>query len=227
MNTGIGDAVNLAWKLAAVLHGRADPSLLDSYEPERIAFARRLVATTDQAFTGVTSSGPIARLLRLHVVPALIPTLFALKAMRRFMFRTVSQTGGELPWQQLERGPRRDGSRRRSSAVGENGRQHVNADNFAPLTSLDWQVHVYGDATPEIQAVCEARKLPLHVFPWRAEMAQAGLRRNAVYLVRPDGYVALADAEGSAAAIASYLDARNLTSVKTPAPATRTVRGRE
>ena len=49
MNTGIGDAVNLAWKLAAVLQGRADPSLLDSYEPERIAFARRLVATTDQA----------------------------------------------------------------------------------------------------------------------------------------------------------------------------------
>ena len=56
---------------------------------------------------------------------------------------------------------------------------------------------------------------------------EAGLRRNAAYLVRPDGYVALADPEGSATAIASYLDARNLTSVKTPAPATRTVRGRE
>ena len=59
MNTGIGDAVNLAWKLAAVLRGRADASLLDSYEPERIAFARRLVATTDRGFTGVTSSGAI------------------------------------------------------------------------------------------------------------------------------------------------------------------------
>ena len=69
MNTGIGDAVNLAWKLAAVLHGRADASLLDSYEPERIAFARRLVATTDQAFTGVTSDGAIARLVRLNIVP--------------------------------------------------------------------------------------------------------------------------------------------------------------
>ena len=57
MNTGIGDAVNLAWKLAAVLHGRATASLLDTYEPERIAFARRLVATTDRAFTGVTSTG--------------------------------------------------------------------------------------------------------------------------------------------------------------------------
>jgi 2-polyprenyl-6-methoxyphenol hydroxylase-like FAD-dependent oxidoreductase len=47
MNTGIGDAVNLAWKLAWVLQGRADKSLLDSYEPERISFARRLVETTD------------------------------------------------------------------------------------------------------------------------------------------------------------------------------------
>src|SRR5262249_10136916 len=42
MNTGIGDAVNLAWKLAAVLHGRADDRILDTYETERIAFARRL-----------------------------------------------------------------------------------------------------------------------------------------------------------------------------------------
>src|SRR5258707_1080138 len=45
MNTGIGDAVNLAWKLAAVQHGRANPAILDSYETERIGFARPLVAT--------------------------------------------------------------------------------------------------------------------------------------------------------------------------------------
>jgi 2-polyprenyl-6-methoxyphenol hydroxylase-like FAD-dependent oxidoreductase len=225
MNTGIGDAVNLAWKLAAVLHGRAKPSMLDSYEPERIAFARRLVATTDQAFTGVTSSGPIARLLRLHVVPALIPALFSLKVVRRFMFRTVSQTvvnyrgsslsqggagtvqgGDRLPWVKTDR----SGS---------------DADNFAPLRSLDWQVHVYGEASSGIRAACEARKISLHAFPWRPETAQAGLRRNAVYLVRPDGYVALADAEGSAAAIESYLDARNLTLMRTPAHASVSVRG--
>ena len=56
MNTGIGDAVNLAWKLADVVQGRAQAGLLDSYEPERIAFARRLVATTDRAF--VAATGP-------------------------------------------------------------------------------------------------------------------------------------------------------------------------
>lgn len=35
MNTGIQDAHNLAWKLAAVLTGRADPALLSTYQPER------------------------------------------------------------------------------------------------------------------------------------------------------------------------------------------------
>jgi len=84
-------------------------------------------------------------------------------------------------------------------------------DNFTPLTSLDWQVHVYGDAAPEIQAMCEGRQLPLHVFPWRPEMGRTGLRRNAAYLVRPDGYVALADPEGRATPITAYLDARKLT----------------
>ncbi|GAA2670358.1 FAD-dependent monooxygenase [Streptomyces lunalinharesii] len=34
-NTGIADAHNLGWKLAAVLHGRAAPALLDSYDAER------------------------------------------------------------------------------------------------------------------------------------------------------------------------------------------------
>jgi hypothetical protein len=211
MNTGIGDAVNLAWKLAAVLHGRADASLLDTYEPERIAFARRLVATTDRAFTGVTSSGAIARLVRLDIVPLLLPALVELTAVRRLMFRTVSQTavnyrGGSLS--EGHAGPVHGGDRLPWVQPDVND---TAADNFTPLTSLDWQVHVYGEAAAGIQAVCEERHLPLHVFPWRPEMSRTGLRPNAVYLVRPDGYLALVDPEGSAAAITSYLDARKLT----------------
>jgi len=210
MNTGIGDAVNLAWKLAAVLHGRAHASILDSYEPERIGFARRLVATTDRAFTAVTSSRPIARRVRLDIVPRLIPLLFAFRSVRRFMFRTVSQTAVNYRGSSLSEGRAgavRGGDRLPWVKTDLNGV----GDNFTPLTSLDWQVHVYGDAAPEIQAMCDGRKLPLHVFPWRPEKGGTGLRRNAAYLVRPDGYVALANAEGSAAAVTSYLDARNLT----------------
>jgi 2-polyprenyl-6-methoxyphenol hydroxylase-like FAD-dependent oxidoreductase len=220
MNTGIGDAVNLAWKLAAVLTGRADPSLVDSYEPERIAFARRLVATTDRAFTAVTSNGLVARCVRLQIVPALAPMVFRFAPIRRFMFRTVSQTllnyrgsplsegragavwgGDRLPWVKTAR----------STRSGLSEPPGVPQDNFAPLASLDWQVHVYGNAAPDIEAMCDARKLPLHVFPWDRQAERTGLQRDAVYLLRPDGYVALADSRSSATAVAAYLDARKLT----------------
>jgi 2-polyprenyl-6-methoxyphenol hydroxylase-like FAD-dependent oxidoreductase len=208
MNTGIGDAVNLAWKLAAVLHGQAEASLLDTYEPERIAFARRLVATTDRAFTAVTSSGALARLVRLHIVPLLLAPIYRSTAARRLMFRTVSQTAVNYRESSLSEG--------RAGAVHGGDRlpwvkSALNgSDNFAVLSSLAWQVHVYGEASSEIRKLCDERGLPLHVFPWHAEVGRTGLQRNAVYLVRPDGYVALADRGGGAAAITSYLDSRKL-----------------
>jgi 2-polyprenyl-6-methoxyphenol hydroxylase-like FAD-dependent oxidoreductase len=180
MNTGIGDAVNLAWKVAEVLRGRGEASLLDTYEAERIGFARQLVKTTDQGFTAVTSSRPFARFVRLHVVPRVLPFFFRFRRFRRLMFRTVSQIGIEY--------------RESALSAGQAGEVHggdrlpwigPTGANFDALTSLDWQVHVYGDARPETD-------LPLHVFPWSAEAEQAGLQRDAAYLVRPDGYVAVA-----------------------------------
>ena len=207
MNTGIGDAANLAWKLAAVLSGRANASILDTYESERIAFARRLVATTDQAFTAVTSRGPIARRMRLTVAPRVIPALFKFAAVRRFMFRTISQTAINYRGGALSEGRVGDvhGGDRLPWVHPPNGHDE---DNFIPLRSLDWQLHVYGEAAPAVREMCEARQLALRVFPWRPEMGETGLRRNALYLVRPDGYVALADREGRATAVAAYLDAR-------------------
>jgi 2-polyprenyl-6-methoxyphenol hydroxylase-like FAD-dependent oxidoreductase len=210
MNTGIGDAVNLAWKLADVIHGRANASILDSYEPERIAFARRLVATTDKAFTIVTSPGAIARLMRLHIVPFLIPAFFAFRQVRRFLFLTVSQTRVNYRGSVLSEGKAgaiQGGDRLPWVAASSDGEV---SDNFAPLQSLDWQAHVYGETKPELKSFCEERKLPLHVFGWRQEMAHAGLGRNAVYLIRPDGYVALAEAEGKAEAVKSYFETRHV-----------------
>jgi hypothetical protein len=210
MNTGIGDAVNLAWKLAAVLRGRADAAILNTYGTERIAFARRLVATTDRAFVGVTSPGAIARALRLHIVPFLVPSISSSKAVRRFVFRTISQTlvnYRESALSDGRLGSLRSGDRlpwvRTSSGGGAD-------DNFAPLTSIDWQVHVYGTPSPEIRATCDQRRLPMHVFGWQDDMGRSGLRRDALYLVRPDGYLALMAHEHAAAALTSYLDARRI-----------------
>ena len=75
MNTGLQDAYNLGWKLALVVSGGADAALLDSYEDERMPVARRLLATTDRAFSlvvsdkgspGCSARGSFARILRLR-----------------------------------------------------------------------------------------------------------------------------------------------------------------
>lgn len=201
MNTGIGDAVNLAWKLAAVLKDGATDKLLDTYEPERIAFAQRLVATTDRVFVLVTTRGFAARFVRTRLVPLFIPLLFRLAPLRRFLFQAVAQIGvsyrnsplsagaagtlrggDRLPWVQTEPGQ----------------------DNFAPLTSLNWQVHVYGEPRAGVAEACAALHLPLHLFAWRPAMQRAGFKRDALYLIRPDGYIALADRRGEAQQLREY-----------------------
>lgn len=52
MNTGVGDAVDLAWKLAGTLHGWGGPWLLDSYEAERRPVGARNVAASRKASRG-------------------------------------------------------------------------------------------------------------------------------------------------------------------------------
>src|SRR3954462_16043433 len=47
-NTGVQDARNLAWKLAAVVKHEAGPELLDTYDEERRPLCR---LTVDQAYT--------------------------------------------------------------------------------------------------------------------------------------------------------------------------------
>jgi 2-polyprenyl-6-methoxyphenol hydroxylase-like FAD-dependent oxidoreductase len=206
MNTGIGDAVNLAWKLAAVLQGCATPELLDSYQPERIAFARRLVASTDRAFTIVSSPGPVARIVRTAIIPRVLPILFKSRTFRRFMFRTVSQINVNYRHSELSEGAAgRLKAGDRLPWVPFEGPAGAGVDNFVPLAALNWQVHVYGDAAQSLADFCRTRGLNLHSFPWQESAARAGLQREAFYLVRPDGYIALTDLTANVEAIDAYL----------------------
>jgi 2-polyprenyl-6-methoxyphenol hydroxylase-like FAD-dependent oxidoreductase len=178
MNTGIGDAINLAWKLEAVLQRGAPDVLLDTYEQERIAFARRLVDTTDRAFTFVNRKSTLATNVRTRIAPLLLPLLFERPSFRRLMFRVLSQTrityrgtplntgvvgaihsGDRLPWLRQQ-------------------------DNYAPLKSLDWQLQCYGDARMDLLAWCERCKIPIHFFR-PAEPFKAGT----LCFVRPDGHI--------------------------------------
>ncbi|WP_280341783.1 FAD-dependent monooxygenase [Nocardia neocaledoniensis] len=67
MNTGIQDAVNLGWKLAAVVRGTAPATLLDTYHAERYPVGERLLANTKAQslfLLGGEEVGPLRDVLR-------------------------------------------------------------------------------------------------------------------------------------------------------------------
>ncbi|MTD55522.1 FAD-dependent oxidoreductase [Amycolatopsis pithecellobii] len=78
-NTGIGDAVDLGWKLAATLQGWGGAGLLDSYEHERRPFAQRAIAaatanmavlTPELASPHLTEPGEAGRIARQDAAAA-------------------------------------------------------------------------------------------------------------------------------------------------------------
>lgn len=188
MNTGLMDATNLGWKLAAVLRRGANARLLESYSLERMPFAQRLVSTTDRAFAAVTSRSALLGFLRTRIFPFILALLSRLEWIRRWAFRVVSQTsidyraswvsrqigglpgklqaGDRLPWLSSDAGP----------------------GNFAPLVSCDWQVHVYGEVD---QTLADWTRLPVHRFGYGKMARRAGFVADAAYFIRPDGYIGL------------------------------------
>jgi 3-(3-hydroxy-phenyl)propionate hydroxylase len=63
-NSGVQDAENLAWKLAAVLQGRAGEALLDSYGAEREYAADENIGHSTRATDFITPKSDISRLFR-------------------------------------------------------------------------------------------------------------------------------------------------------------------
>lgn len=199
MNTGLGDAANLAWKLAHALH-TGDDTVLATYERERRPFAVTLVNTTDRAFSSIVHPSAWARFIRTVVLAGVLPLASKLNVMNRLFFRFASQTRihySHSPLSIGQAGTLRSGDR--LPWVPQ-----TTGSNFDALQSLGWQVHVYGQAAPELHAWCERHELPLHVFPWTRTAQRAGLAANALYLVRPDGYVALALPHVDYAALDAY-----------------------
>ena len=71
---------------------------------------------------------------------------------------------------------------------------------------MDWQAHVYGDVEKDLETACRELHLPLHAFAWSDGIKDAGLKGGALYLVRPDGYVALASFEKNASKLKTFVE---------------------
>ena len=200
MNTGIGDAVNLAWKLATVIRGRTKPAVLDTFESERIAFARTLVETTDRLFQFAVSRGLQARIMRGIFLRHIAPLALHFQAARKAQFRLISQTRIHY----------RDSSALSSGAAGKiHGGDRLpwllGQNNFRWLGSLDWQIHVCGTPTDALRALSTRWGIPIYSFPYDKQAQSAGFVRDAAYLVRPDGHIALAQPDQNTTALEKFL----------------------
>jgi 2-polyprenyl-6-methoxyphenol hydroxylase-like FAD-dependent oxidoreductase len=88
MNTGMQDAFNLGWKLAAAVRGTAAPELLDSYHAERHPVAARVIEQTTRLTEIMTLHHEAERVLRDH----LIHLAAGLAPLRREMAKQTEET---------------------------------------------------------------------------------------------------------------------------------------
>jgi hypothetical protein len=191
-NTGVQDVHNLAWKLAAVLHGVASPSLLETYHDERAPVGH---AITEQSLANATSMGRLeqtkknasarpeylneqgmifgAKYTSRAVVPDGTDAVKVANAVTDYA--PSARPGGRAPHVWFER----DGERISTIDVVGKG--------FALLTGSR------GEAWQAAASACAGEtRMPLK------SAAVAGHEFNAAYeidddgavLVRPDGYVA-------------------------------------
>jgi 2-polyprenyl-6-methoxyphenol hydroxylase-like FAD-dependent oxidoreductase len=200
-NTGVQDAANLAWKLAAVVKGKAGEALLDSYEAERRPVAR---LTVDQAY---------ARYVR-RVVPEEIDTTTPEMRDEVTMeigqfYRSNAVIGGrrqdELACLHPDETRGRPGARVPHAWLGEGiSTLDCAAEGFALLTAPEagvWRA-----------AALQAGGSALEIVTLGDEAAErCGIGRSGALLVRPDGFVAWrsidAGTEASGEALHGVLDA--------------------
>ena len=214
MNTGLQDGYNLAWKLALVVSGRADPVLLDSYEAERIPVARRLLSTTDRMFSLVVSDTRLAGLFRTRVLANAMALAMRLQRIQKLAFLTISQTGisyrdsplsetlsglpdaapragDRFPWVQLKLSP-----------------AGATEDIFGKLDDRRFNLVLIGQPAP-LNALPGVDDLIIHVVSSDPindiELKRVHIPAKAFYLLRPDGHIGLAGVHLDPAAVKRYV----------------------
>ncbi|MEU9041012.1 FAD-dependent monooxygenase [Kitasatospora sp. NPDC048343] len=219
MNTGIQDAHNLSWKLAAVLRGAPD-ALLDSYQDERLPVARAVLAATSAQHKALFSADGARALTDQFVNPAATGT--------DFTGLSVGYRGGPLGRDLDDTTGIRAGDRAPdapcTTADGTPTRLFdllrgphftlLTIGEHPALTGLPSEAGLPGSvglateaglyALPGLPGAAGLRRSA--VLDPDGHVARAyGLRGDAVVLVRPDGYVALTGATADPGTIAGHL----------------------
>lgn len=244
MNTGMQDAFNLGWKLAAVVRDDADPVLLDSYHAERHPVAARVIEQTTKMTTMGTLDHRVARTVRntaLHLAGRI-------SHVRRVVAEQLEETGLAYPDSPIVSGNRRG----RGIRAGDNAPGVAGTILHEQLTATTGTVALLFGLTFDgaLGAVNGLRQLRIvtgrpagepreRVGDHRADVTilddpdgRIARRYRAqsgdVVLVRPDGYAGFVGRSGDpdfGPAVALYRSAAGCATAPTLADAGRTATG--
>lgn len=219
MNTGLQDAANLAWKLAAALRSGADDALLDSYHHERYPVGQDLLRFTDKLFSAVAAQRGWRSALRDRLASFVMRRATHLPVPHRKSFRRLSELSiaykrGEFVDDAVdspERGPTAgqrapDAYVRRGTTVFDLvdgyrfsllvlSRRTLADDEITAMHATLLRLRSRSDRLQtQLVSRVVARRDARVVAPETAEVFERyGLQEpeaQALYLIRPDGYIA-------------------------------------
>ncbi|WP_158896081.1 FAD-dependent monooxygenase [Amycolatopsis anabasis] len=198
MLTGIGDAENLAWKLALVTENRATEALLDTYQAERRPLAVNVLRRTSANTRFQVGTGPVTRFLRERVVTPLLD--------RPVAQRWATAAAAQL-WVSYRRGPLAEPTSRFARRPRPGDRvpdlpcRRANGDTTRLHAELGDRWALLSSATVETPLALARERLGERID----NFTLADVRPGEVWLVRPDAHLAWRGAP-EAGGLARWLD---------------------
>lgn len=228
MNTSLGDAYNLGWKLASVVNQQAQTRLLDSYEQERRPIALAVENGTDTVFNLQIAGRPILNKARLTFVPLLISVLHHF-GFEKAIYRAIAQMwvayrkssvvsecyeGAKGKKREVQAGDRtpygflKDGS-------------HSQVSIFNLLKGVEHHLLLFEGMQEQEDANLKTIQEQLenllkdYLFPVAIHLLSAdnyalqkiyGARTPRLFLIRPDGYIAYSGQAGDLESLRTYLN---------------------
>ena len=196
MNTGMQDAANLAWKLAAVARG-AEGRLLDSYQEERAMVGEALLRFTERGLKLATASNSFVEAVRDFVLSRLSTVTPVQKAILGFVSETaITYRESSIVYDYGGDGTLRAGDRMPDLVVSE---VDMNAGRARASTLLrGWtqasHIAIFVNATDEEASQAAAELPSVEVVALRSsdldDEGQALLgHESKILLLRPDGHI--------------------------------------
>jgi 2-polyprenyl-6-methoxyphenol hydroxylase-like FAD-dependent oxidoreductase len=184
MNTGMQDAINLAWKLAMICRGLStSPSLLESYDTERRPVGAEVIAAAGRLTKIATIRNPIAQ----HIRNVIAHFMLGLSPVQRALEGSMTEVSIGYPISPLSD---------TASESPQAGKRMRPLDGEAPYGAGDvprFTVRAPGNPAP-------ALRIDLVDPAVRPATPGAGIE-----LVRPDGYLAMSTEERDWASVERYL----------------------